>query len=103
MRPDGTRTVTKMKAVITQRFTIDECEVEVDADCRFCYLWERVSGGDWKARLVRHWHEEDNMIPVNPNKVPKWDDRTLAQYSPGYAMLTYCQDATENVPQATRS
>ncbi len=38
IRLDSTRAVTKMKAVITQRFDIDGCEVDVEADCRFCYL-----------------------------------------------------------------
>ncbi|KAK5081208.1 Vacuolar protease A [Lithohypha guttulata] len=94
IRQDSTRAVTKMKAVITQRFALDGCEVDVEADCRFCYLWERDSAGDWKARLVRHWYEKDRMIPVNPNKVTVLDDAKLAQYSPGYAMLAYCQEAT---------
>lgn len=84
-----------MKAVITQRFTIDNCEVDVEADCRFCYLFERDrSSGDWKARLVRHWYEKDKMLPVNPNMVPKLDEAKLSKYSPGYRMLAYCQEAT---------
>ncbi len=94
IRIDGTRAVTKMKAVITQRFTIDNCEVDVEADCRFCYLWERDFAGDWRAKLVRHWYEKDKMIPVNPNKIPKLDEAKLSKYSPGYRMLAYCQEAT---------
>ena len=92
--PDAKRAVTKMKAVITQRFTIDECEVDVEADCRFCYLWEKNDKGDWKAKLVRHWYEKDKMMPVDPNKVPKIDQERLKGYSPGYRMLAYCQEAT---------
>lgn len=94
IRSDGTRAITKMKAVITQRFTIEDCEVDVEADCRFCYFWERDAAGDWKARLVRHWYEKDKMIPVNPNRVPKLDEDRLSTYSPGYKMLAYCQEAT---------
>jgi hypothetical protein len=91
---DGTRAVTKMKAVITQRFTIDGCVVGVEADCRFCCLWECDPQGDWRARLVRHWYEKDKMIPVNPNKVLNLCEERLLKYSPGYCMLAYCQEAT---------
>lgn len=35
---DMTRAVTKMKATITQRFTIDGCEVDAESDCRFCFF-----------------------------------------------------------------
>ena len=104
------RAVTKMKSVITQRFVIEGCEVDVEADCRFCFFWERASTagadhdggedevedeqGEWRARLVRHWYEKDKMIPVNPNHVPKLDEAKLATYPPGYKMLAYCQEAT---------
>ena len=94
IRPDGTRAVTKLKSTITQRFTIGGCEVDVECDCRFCYLWERNDAGEWKARLVRHWYEKDKMIPVNPNKVPVLDEARLATYSPGYKMLAYGQEET---------
>lgn len=94
IRPDGTRAVTKMKAVITQRFIIDACEVDVEVDCRFCYFWERDGRGDWKARLVRHWYEKDKMIPVNPNKIPFLDEEKLARFPPGYRIIAYCQEAT---------
>ena len=40
--PDARRAVTKMKATITQRFELDGCEVDAEADCRFCFFWERV-------------------------------------------------------------
>ena len=110
----ATRAVTKMKAVITQRFVIDGCEVDVEADCRFCFFWERTGGGkavgpgaagagadgdedaegEWRARLVRHWYEKDKMIPVNPNHIPMLDEAKLATYPPGYKILAYCQEAT---------
>ena len=50
---DATRAVTKMKATITQRFTIDGAEVDAEADCRFCLFFEKVNGR-WGARFVRH-------------------------------------------------
>ena len=59
----ATRAVTKLKATITQRFTIDGCEVDAEADCRFCFFWEKgtaeitdVEEGEWRARYVRHWY-----------------------------------------------
>ncbi len=41
----ATRAVTKMKATITQRFEIDGCEVDAEADCRFAFFWEKGEGG----------------------------------------------------------
>lgn len=92
--PDGKRAVTKLKAVITQRFTIDGCEVDVEADCRFCFFFARDAAGDWKARLVRHWYEKDKMLPVNPSKIPNLNEAKLVQYPTEYRMLAYCQELT---------
>lgn len=94
--PNSNRAVTKMKATITQRFTIDGCEVDVEADCRFCFFFERING-NWGARFVRHWYEKDKLIPVNPNKVPKLDEAKLDTYPPGYKCLAYCQELTMGV------
>jgi hypothetical protein len=49
---DGLRAVTKMKATITQRFDIDDVQVDVECDCRFIFFFEKVNGV-WGARLVR--------------------------------------------------
>ncbi|KAJ5215658.1 uncharacterized protein N7498_002065 [Penicillium cinerascens] len=94
--PDGTRAVTKMKATITQRFTIDGCEVDAEADCRFCFFFEKVDGR-WGARFVRHWYEKDKLLPVNPNKVPRLDQAKLDSYPEGYKCLAYCQELTMGV------
>jgi len=98
---EGTRAVTKMKAQITQRFVVEGCEVDVDADCRFCYFWEKgtedvtdIAKGEWRARLVRHWYEKDKLVPVDPNKVPKIDEEKLAEYPSGYRYLSYCWNAS---------
>ena len=48
----GDRAITKMKATITQRFLIDGCEVDVEADCRFCFFFEKRHG-IWGACYVR--------------------------------------------------
>ena len=108
--PDVRRAVTKMKATITQRFELDGCEVDAEADCRFCFFWERVDlpaghgqgvgegqGPEWRARFVRHWYEKDKLIAVNPGKVPRLDEDKLKEYPPGYRYLAYCQELTMGV------
>jgi hypothetical protein len=95
--PDGIRAVTKMKATITQRFVLDgDCEVDAEADCRFCFFFEKVDGR-WGARFVRHWYEKDKLIATNPNKVPNIDEEKLASYPDGYKYLSYCQELTMGV------
>jgi len=93
---EGTRAVTKMKATITQRFTIDGAEVDAESDCRFCFFFEKIHG-HWGAKFVRHWYEKDKLIPVNPAKVPKLDEEKLKTYPSGYRYLAYCQEATMGV------
>lgn len=94
--PDGTRAITKLKASITQRFTIDGCDVDAETDCRFWFCFEKVDGR-WGARFVRHWYEKDKLIPVNPNKIPRVDEEKLNSYPEGYKCLAYCQELTMGV------
>lgn len=95
---DGSRAVMKMKATITQRFSLDDSEVDAESDCRFCYFWIRVpETGDWNAMLVWHWYEEDKLIPVDPRKIPVIDDDLLATFPAGYTCLAYCQQVTMGV------
>jgi len=110
----ATRACTKMKATITQRFTVpynsttpgDSCDVDAESDCRFCFFWEKIPtdseeypelAGEWRARFVRHWYEKDKMIPVNPAKVPVLDEGRLAGYPSGYRYLAYLQEETMGV------
>lgn len=93
---EGTRAVTKLKATITQRFEVDGAEFDVEADCRFCFFFEKVDGS-WGARLVRHWYEKDKMIPANPSNFPQVDEEKLKTYPPGYKYLAYWQEATMGV------
>ncbi|KAJ5667367.1 hypothetical protein N7507_003231 [Penicillium longicatenatum] len=93
---DGQRAVTKLKAIITQRFVIGGAEVDVECDCRFCFFFEKIDGR-WGARFVRHWYEKDKLIPVTPTKLPKIDDAKLASYPEGYKFLAYCQEETMGV------
>ncbi|KAK3676652.1 hypothetical protein LTR78_003427 [Recurvomyces mirabilis] len=89
---DAGRAVTKMKATITQRFELDGCEVDAEADCRFIFFFEKQpSTGDWLAKYVRHWYEKDKLIPVDPRHVPMLDDEILKSYPRGYRYLAHCQ------------
>ena len=92
----GTRATTKMKATITQRFTIQGCEVDAESDCRFCFFWEKRAD-KWGACYVRHWYEKDKLIAVNPTKVPHLDEHKLQGYPVGYRYLAYCQEETMGV------
>lgn len=94
--PDGMRAVTKLKATITQRFEVDTIEFDVEADCRFCFFFEKIDGR-WGARLVRHWYEKDKVIPVNPARFPVMEEEKLQKYPLGYRYLAYWQEATMGV------
>lgn len=94
---DAVRAVTQMKATITQRFVIDGCEVDTEADCRVCFFWEKnVADGEWRARFMRHWYEKDKLLPVNPGGVPGLDEKIL-EYPNGYRYLACCQEKTMGV------
>lgn len=84
--PDGVRAVTKMKATITQRFTIQGCEVDAESDCRFCFFWQKEVDeefkGEWRARFVRHWYEKDKLICVDPRKYLYWMMRSYRDFRP---------------------
>ncbi|KAJ9096813.1 hypothetical protein QFC21_005084 [Naganishia friedmannii] len=99
--PDATRAVVKMKASITQRFSLPPQGYEVDAesDCRFCMFFHRNASTDneWKVKYVRHFYEKDKLIPVDPRKVPTIDDDLLEQFPVGYRYLAYCQQTVMGV------
>ncbi|KAK4554176.1 hypothetical protein LTR86_008703 [Recurvomyces mirabilis] len=81
-----------MKATITQRFELDGCEVDAEADCRFIFFFEQQpSTGDWLAKYVRHWYEKDKLVPVDPRHIPTLDDEILKSYPRGSRYLAHCQ------------
>ncbi|KAJ7634988.1 Pea pathogenicity protein 2 [Roridomyces roridus] len=90
----GRRAVVKMKATITQRFELppDSIEVDAEADCRFCFFFEKDDMGTWGARFVRHFYEKDKLIAVNPQRVPVIDAEKLRVFPVGYKYLAYCQE-----------
>ena len=98
---DATRAVTKMKATISQRFTLDEGDVDVEADCRFCFFWAKVpETPEWRAVFVRHWYEKDKLIPVDPRFRPEINDESLKSFPNGYRYLGYCQEKVMGVKVA---
>ncbi|KAL9107209.1 MAG: hypothetical protein Q9227_007833 [Pyrenula ochraceoflavens] len=96
INPSGKRAVTKLKATITQRFMLDDCPVDAEADCRFCFFFGKEET-EWKAYFVRHWYEKDKLIPCNPSKVPQLDEQRLKKYPEGYRYLSYCQEETQGI------
>ncbi|KAG5654848.1 hypothetical protein KAF25_002880 [Fusarium avenaceum] len=95
---EATRAVTKLKATITQRFEVDGVEFDVEADCRFCFYFEKKDG-KWGATLVRHWYEKDKMILCNPAQALQLeiDEAKLNKFPAGYRYLSYWQEATMGI------
>ncbi|KAK4047082.1 hypothetical protein OIV83_005645 [Microbotryomycetes sp. JL201] len=99
----GQRALGKLKATITQRFTMptanegETCQVDVDADCRLCFFVEKKNGTDWKCHFFKGFYEKDKMTPVDPRRVPVIDDAKLAQFPEGYQYLAYGQSAAYKI------
>ncbi|ORY56198.1 catabolic 3-dehydroquinase [Leucosporidium creatinivorum] len=99
----GVRGLGKLKATITQRFTMptevegETCEVDVDADCRLCFFVEKKADGSWKNHFFKGFYEKDKATPVDPRKVPKYDDEKLASFPEGYRYLAYGQSAAYKI------
>lgn len=96
LNPANNRAVGKMKATITQRFTIEGCEVDVECDCRFIFFCHKSptstsSAPVWKTQYVKLFYEKDKLIPVDGKTVPNIDKATLAQYPTGYQWLSVAQ------------
>ena len=77
------RAVGKMKATITQRFTIDGIPCDVDADCRFIFFCQKNPDG-WKTRWSKLFYEKDKVVPVDGKTVPpSFSEEALAKYTEG--------------------
>ncbi|KAK9898055.1 catabolic 3-dehydroquinase [Cystobasidium minutum MCA 4210] len=98
----GKRALGKLKATITQRFIMDsttegeKCEVDIEADCRLCFFMEKHNG-EWKNHFFKGFYEKDKAIPVDPRKIPKFDEAKLASYPAGYRYLAYGQSAAYKI------
>jgi hypothetical protein len=84
------RAIGKMKATITQRFTIENIDVDVECDCRFIF-WCKIENGDWKVRYNRLFYEKDKLIPVDGKTVPAFGREELEKYPVGYRYLAVAQ------------
>ncbi|KAJ8293391.1 Pea pathogenicity protein 2 [Rhodotorula toruloides] len=99
----GKRGLGKLKATITQRFTMptetegETCEVDVEADCRLCFFVEKKANGEWKNHFFKGFYEKDRAIPVDPRRIPRFDDEKLASFPEGYRYLAYGQSAAYKI------
>lgn len=60
-----------------------DCLVDIDADCRLCFFLEKHDG-EWKTHFFKGFYEKDKATPVDPRKVPHFDDAKLATFPEGY-------------------
>jgi hypothetical protein len=63
----GNRAVSKMKVTITSRMTVDEIEMDNEADCRFFFLLEKRNER-WGVVFYTLLFDKDKMVPVSPAK-----------------------------------
>ncbi|GAA5906842.1 uncharacterized protein JCM6883_005705 [Sporobolomyces salmoneus] len=96
----GKRALGKLKATITQRFKMpcidgkegEVCEVDIDADCRLCFFLEKNEKGEWKNHFFKGIYERDRPHPIDPTRLPFFDQEKLASFPQGYRHLGYCQE-----------
>lgn len=67
----------------------EKCEVDIEADCRLCFFMEKNANGEWKNHFFKGFYEKDKAIPVDPRKVPKFDDTKLQSFPAGYRKLSF--------------
>jgi len=97
LNPKTNRAIGKMKATITQRFTFDGVQIDVECDCRFIFFCQKEptstsSTPIWKTQYVKLFYEKDKVIPVDGKTLPKsWDPQNISKYPEGYAWLGYAQ------------
>lgn len=91
------RSIGKMKATITQRFSYQGVPFDVDCDCEFIFFCQKTAQG-WKARFVKLFYDKDKLVMVGPpteDAVRKmaelFKDEELDKYPRGYAYLAVAQ------------
>jgi len=88
------RGIGKMKATITQRFTIKGVPIDVECDCRFIFF-ALLQDGEWKAQYVKLFYEKDKAIPVDGQTMPEgvFVKEELEKYTEGYKYLAVAQNS----------
>jgi hypothetical protein len=110
---NSNRAVGKMKATITQRFSVpantqtqnnqlatpapddgssaDNIEFDVDCDCRFIFFCEKNSQGEWKTYFVKLDYDKDKVVPADGRRAPVFPVEELGKYPEGYKFLGAAQ------------
>ena len=98
LNPSTSRAVGKMKATITQRFTMDNITFDVECDNRFIFFCTKAptstSNGkpEWKTQYVKLFYEKDKVVSVDGGKtVPTFTEEELNKYPVGYQYLGAAQ------------
>jgi hypothetical protein len=109
LNADGTRAVGKMKATITQRFSMpaqqgkhlltpssndgeDGVEFDVDCDCRFIFFCEKDDNtGAWKTHYVKLDYDKDKVVPADGKTAPVFSADEIKDYPEGYKYLGAAQ------------
>ena len=79
--PKG-RAVGKMKATITQRFTIQGIPCDIDCDSQFMFFCLKTDQG-WKTKWVKLFYIKDKLVPVDGKTVPTFSEAELAKFTDG--------------------
>ena len=79
--PKG-RAVGKMKATITQRFTIQGIPCDIDCDSQFMFFCLKTDQG-WKTKWSKLFYIKDKLIPVDGKTVPTFSEAELKKFTEG--------------------
>lgn len=107
LNSEGTRAVGKMKATITQRFSMaveqgkhsltpasddsEKVEFDVDCDCRFIFFCEKDAAGAWKTHYVKLDYDKDKIVPADGKSAPVFSATEMMKYPEGYKYLGAAQ------------